>query len=429
MIDYTFIYYVTDEFQYQHEPEPDRYDDKLDLKVNENDEDLADLWKSKTDDINVDDYDPFGDKAFDDYLDKRGQSFKVREELYYKPQKVQKRTVSSKELLAAQPVLNQELSQDSNKSINKNTPTPPPSKPKPKQKPKQKTKGFKTMKVKQKVRTSSPKFTKSQNPFDNIDQDNEYNDNNDNDDNDIDDNDNNNNNNNPDLDIDDIEKYITQQQQSQHDGNNSGPERNNNNNNNNNILNSSLNSSMPLPSDNSPDPGTPIDIIEHDSSPEPQRNSSFQVVKKQKPKKRKKKRKDKDKEDSKDKKDRKDKKKRKKKKKDKKNAMAMEPEDCTIRYENDTQTYKEMITNKLYSGAAMIRNKVNETSKQPTNPFDAINHNQESTNPFDANINNDNNNNNNNGNSNNLENTNPFGPSTNKQKSTNPFFAADGDLP
>ena len=105
--------YTTDEyqrFQYQHEPKPERFDDLPDLAINDDDDDLADLYKSKTDNVNVDDYDPFGEKAFDDYLDKREENFKQREELYYKPPKPQKRIVSSKQLLAS--VLPQENSNE-----------------------------------------------------------------------------------------------------------------------------------------------------------------------------------------------------------------------------------------------------------------------------------------------------------------------------
>merc|ERR1712129_402719 len=40
------------------------------------------------------------------------------------------------------------------------------------------------------------------------------------------------------------------------------------------------NRDLPLPSDMSPDPSTPMDLVENDSSPEPQRNSNFHVVKK-----------------------------------------------------------------------------------------------------------------------------------------------------
>ena len=333
-------------------------------------------------------------------MDKREQNLKQREALYYRPQKTQKRIVSSKQLLATQSVLKQENSQESI-----STSTPPPNKPKPK--------GFKTMKVKQKVRTSSPRVSKQ----DNNEEDN--------------------------MGIDDIEKYISQQyhQQQQQETETSPPptttittQPTTTTQSTDNLLNKSLNSSIPFCSDNSPDPGTPIDFVaEHDSSPEPQRNSSFHVLKKQKPKKKRKKRKDrdkdKDKEDNKDKKDRKDRKKKDKKKKKKKdkqrNAISMEPEDCTIRYDNDQNTYSAKIATAFSSGAAMIRNKYNE--KTTTNPFDSLNENNStSTNPFDH-IDKESNTDNKN------VDTNPFGSNTNvsnttKQKSTNPFFA-DGDLP
>merc|ERR1712157_396267 len=87
---------------------------------------------------------------------------------------------------------------------------------------------------------------------------------------------------------------------------------------------------LPLPSDNSPD-ATPIALVDNDSSPEPQRNASFHVVKKTKPKRKKKK----------------DKKKKRKRKKNK--IKEMEPEDCTIRYEKNEETYTDKITKTIAS--------------------------------------------------------------------------------
>eukprot|EP00483_Globobulimina_turgida_P000899 UN00900 len=122
----------------------DDFDELPELKIAD-DEDLASLWKSKSDTIPVDDYDPFGDKAFDDYLDKRGQSFKQQSEHFYKPIKPQRRIVSSKELFVAQTVL-----KDKQKIKKHGTPPAPI-------KSKSAKSGFRTMKVKttQKLKTST----------------------------------------------------------------------------------------------------------------------------------------------------------------------------------------------------------------------------------------------------------------------------------
>ena len=174
--------------------------------------------------------------------------------------------------------------------------------------------------------------------------------------------------------------------------------------------------------------------LDYDSSPDLD-SSSFQVVKKEKPKRRKKRNKKRDK---------KDKKKRKKKKSRSAGAVLMEfqPEDCTIRdgMEPAGSTYSDMIVKKIYS----MRSRKGQVAKVNTNPFDggidaidelggilddhnttnpfakqkseeSISVSRSSTNPF----------------GNEQEeygdgsNTNPFGQN---EKSTNPFFT-DGDLP
>jgi len=101
----------------------------------------------------------------------------------------------------------------------------------------------------------------------------------------------------------------------------------------------------------------------------------------------------------------------------------MEPEDCTIRYEQD-QSYTNLISQKI----AKIRNK----SETNTNPFDAMdqsdnkeeeqndnNSNKKplTTNPFDSGNDEEN-----------IQSTNPFDqdmPTTKKTNSTNPFFTED----
>merc|ERR1712129_57638 len=110
------------------------------------------------------------------------------------------------------------------------------------------------------------------------------------------------------------------------------------------------NRDLPLPSDMSPDPSTPIDLVENDSSPEPQRNSNFHVVKKTKPKRSK----------------------NKKKNKKMKVMMEMEPEDCTIRHDEDTT-----VGNKIAKTLASMRMSPKPDSK-PTNPFDMLDENEES---------------------------------------------------
>merc|ERR1712228_338691 len=92
------------------------------------------------------------------------------------------------------------------------------------------------------------------------------------------------------------------------------------------------------------------------------RNSSFHVVKKTKPKRKKRKKKDK--------------KKGKRKKNKEKIKEILEPEDCTIRYENE-ETYTDKITKKISSI------KLQYTKPENTNPFDMIDEtNEEETNPF-----------------------------------------------
>merc|ERR1712129_499344 len=149
---------------------------------------------------------------------------------------------------------------------------------------------------------------------------------------------------------------------------------------------------MGLPSDMSPDPSTPIDLVQNDSSPEPQRNSNFHVVKKTKPK-------------------RKKKTKNKKKKKKMKIMMEMEPEDCTIRHDEDTKT----IGNKITKTLASMRMSPKPNSK-PTNPFDMLDENdEENEESISVSI------------SEKLDSTNPFADEIKikRTKSTNPFM----DLP
>ena len=309
------------------------------MKIEDDDDDLNDLYQSI-------DYDPFGDKAFDDYLDKRGKSLQAQSETFYKPQKSPKKIISSKELFAAQSVLTKlEQQQQSNVTESPKTSTFKVSKS-----------GFKAMKIK---KESTPKMmpktgmmttTQSNSSF-------EF-----------------------DGNMLDIESYIAQQHEVSSSNN--------------------YNREVPLPSDNSPDPSTPIDIIENDSSPEPQRNSSFHVVKKTKPK-RKKKKKDK------------------KKKKRKKNKIKeMEPEDCTIRYEKTEETYTDKITKTIASIRLKTKpeSTTTNTTIKNTNPFDWIVDENESENK----------------NVNKLESTNPFAndvESVNVKKvnSTNPFL--NDDLP
>ena len=269
------------------------------MKIEDDDDaDLDELYQSI-------DYDPFGDKAFDDYLNKRGKSLQAQSEMFYKPQKRQKTVVSSKDLFAAQTVLSSEKTEAESETSFKVSKS-----------------GFKAMKIKR----ESPK-TQSCSSFNEFDAN----------------------------DMIDIESYIAQQ----HEASSS---------------NNYYNRDLALPSDNSPDPGTstPIDsIVENDSSPEPQRNCSFHVVKKTKPKKKKRK--------------------KNKRKKFKKNKE-MEPEDCTIRYEN-----VETVTDKITKKIASMRNK--------TNPFDMIDDEQDGNTSIK------------------LKSTNPVAESTN----TNPFM--NDDLP
>merc|ERR1712129_385098 len=119
---------------------------------------------------------------------------------------------------------------------------------------------------------------------------------------------------------------------------------------------------MGLPSDMSPDPSTPIDLVQNDSSPEPQRNSNFHVVKKTKPKRKKK-----------------TKNKKKKKKMKMKIMMEMEPEDCTIRHDEYAT-----IGNKITKTLASMRMSPKPNSK-PTNPFDMLDENDEENSKEDSN--------------------------------------------
>merc|ERR1712228_316826 len=312
---------IANRYIYREEPHAQeiehRFDDNADLKIEDDDKDLDELYQSI-------DYDPFGNEAFDEYMDKRSKSMQAQSSTFYKPQKAQKTMISSKDLFAAQTVL---MSEDKSAKIVKSE-SPQPSTFKVSKS------GFKAMKIK----NSSPKTqSSSYNDFD--------------------------------ASMVDIESYIAQQHE----------------------VSSSNNARMevPLPSDNSPDPvTTPIDFIENDSSPEPQRNSSFHVVKKTKPKRKKRKNKNK--------------KKKRTSKNKKEKIMEMEPEDCTIRYEND-QTVTDKITKKI----ASMR------TKQKTNPFDLVI--DDETNPFSADC------------------TNPFAENAEsvktmkkKTNSTNPFMS---DLP
>ena len=412
------------------------HDEELpDLNIPDDDE-LTDLYQSKSARLHSDDYDPFGDRAFDDYLDKREVLRpivdKEHEVKFYQPQKPQKSNISSKELLSAQTVFNPPTKDTKNgKSESNESPEvereqkeeePPMATPvimttssapisldkKSRDKSKGKSMGFKTVKVKNsnKYRTGgSPKITNGMSPgidsmdsfvsMDSVDA----------------------------LDgMADIESYIMQQEEQRGTA----------------TLSAANLRSLPSPSLPSmgsvgsvaSDSGqfgseyTPDPEQEYDSSPDLDTSSSFQVVKKEKPKRKKKRNKKRDK---------KDKKKRDKRRKKKARSAeaVMEPEDCTIRYgQDDGNTYSDMIVKKM---KMFSKQEVVKVRTERTNPFEAIDelggilddHNNtnpfakqksesisSSTNPF----------------MNEQEELNENNPFAQSAKSTNPFFT-DGDLP